>query len=182
MNERERLSSLYENLSNEELVQIGSQFESLTSEAQLLLREEFNRRSLAAPVLEERPDSFEFQELVTVRRFFDLSDAAPAKSVLDSAGIPCLLKDENTVRIQWGWANLLGGIRLQVHLEDLKDAENLLSQPIPETIEFGEGKSYQQPRCPHCQSPDIGPRLMIVTGKWICNKCGQEWEDGLTSD
>lgn len=178
MNERERLASFYSGLSDEELIKIGSQFESLTDEAQVLLRQEFDRRSLDAPELEEPPDSFEFQKLVTVRQFRDLPDAVAAKSVLDSAGISSLLKDENTIRIDWMWSNLLGGIRLQVRPEDLEDAESLLSQPVSETIELEEGESYQQPRCPHCQSLDINlaPLLMIPQSKWICHKCGQEWE------
>lgn len=178
MNERERLARFYSGLSDEELIKIGSQFESLTDDAKLLLRGEFDRRSLDAPELEEPPKSFGLQELITVRRFRDLPDAAAAKSVLDSAGIPSLLRDENTVRIDWMWSNLLGGIRLQVRPEDLDDAENLLSQPVPATIELGDGESYQQPRCQHCQSLDIGfaAPIMMRQHYWICNTCGHEWE------
>lgn len=183
MNERERLASFYTSLSDEELIKIGSQFDSLTDEAQVSIREEFERRSLDAPELEEPPDSFELQKLTTVRKFRDLPEAMAAKSVLDSAEIPSVLRDENTVRIQWMWSNVLGGIRLQVRQEDLEDAEHLLSQPVPETIDLEEGESYRQPRCPHCQSLDISSAsLMVPRGKWLCYNCGQEWEDGLTSD
>ena len=52
--------------------------------------------------------------------------------VLESAGIPCYLRDENTVRTQWLWSNLMGGIRLQVREEDRAAAEALLHQLIPE--------------------------------------------------
>jgi len=178
MNKRERLASFYAGLSDEELIKIGSQFDLLTDEAKILIREEFDRRSLDAPELEEPPDSFVLQELITVRRFRDLPDAAAAKSVLDSAGIPSFLRDENTVRIDWMWSNLLGGIRLQVRPEDLDDAENLLSLRVPGTIELGEGESYQQPHCPHCQSLDIGfaAPIMMRQHYWMCNTCGHEWE------
>ena len=178
MNERERLTGFYASLADEELIKIGSQYESLTDDAKLLLREEFERRSLDAPELEAPPDSFEFQALVTVRQFRDLPDAAAAKSVLDSAGIQSLLRDENTIRIDWMWSNLLGGIRLQVRQEDFLDAQNVLSQPVPETIELGEGESYQQPRCQHCQSLDIGfaAPIMMRQHYWICHTCGHEWE------
>ncbi|MGC1299606.1 MAG: DUF2007 domain-containing protein, partial [Alloacidobacterium sp.] len=104
MNERDRLANFYSGLTDEELIKIGSQFDLLTDEAQILLREEFDRRSLEAPEFEEPPDSLELQELVTIRTFRDPSDAIMAKSVLDSADIPCFLKDENTVRIQWVWS------------------------------------------------------------------------------
>jgi hypothetical protein len=89
MNERERLANLYAGLTDEELIQIGSQFDLLTDEAQVLLREEFDRRSLEAPELEEPANSFELQELVTIRTFRDPADALMAKSVLDSADLPC---------------------------------------------------------------------------------------------
>jgi len=178
MSERERLTNFYAALTDEELIKIGSQFESLTEQAQTVLHEEFDRRGLPAPELETPPDTFEFQELATVRRFRDLPAAMAAKSVLDSTGIPSLLKDENTVRMDWMWSNLLGGIRLQVRPEDLADAESLLSQPVPEIIELGDGKSYHQPRCPHCQSHNISfdAPPMIPLSNWICHTCGRTWE------
>jgi hypothetical protein len=169
MNERERLASFYAELTDEELIQVGSQYESLTEDAKLLLREEFDKRSLDAPELEEPPESFQLQELATIRKFRDLAEAMAAKSVLESAGIASLLRDENTVRMHWMWSNLLGGIRLQVRPEDVEDANRLLSQPVLETIELGEGEKYQQPRCPHCQSLDISlaPLLVMPRGQMV---------------
>jgi hypothetical protein len=204
MNEREGLASFYASISDEELIKIGSQFESLTAEAQIMLREEFERRSLDAPELEELPDSIELQELVTIRTFRDPSDAMMAKSVLDSAEVPCFLKDENTVRIQWVWSNLLGGIRLQVRPADVEIAEQLLSQEISPTIELEDGKVYEQPRCPYCTSLDIrfearheNVRLAPVLGlasilvgvpiafpknRWTCRTCRGEWSDSASKD
>jgi hypothetical protein len=40
MNERDRLANFYAGLADEELIQVGSQYESLTEDAKLLLREE----------------------------------------------------------------------------------------------------------------------------------------------
>lgn len=193
MSERERLAVLYASLTDEELIRIGSQFETLTNEAQIVLREEFARRSLDAPELEEPPDTFELQELVTIRTFRDLSDAMMAKSVLDSAGIPCSLKDENMIRMQWIWSNLIGGIRLQVRKGDVEAAEELLSQEILPTIELENGDVYQQPRCPYCNSLDIsfeslnqkvGMASILVAvpipfpkNLWKCHACGRDWKD-----
>jgi hypothetical protein len=193
MNERERLTNFYAGLTDEELIQIGSQFDLLTDEAQVLLREVFDRRSLDAPELEEPPDSFELQELVTIRTFRDPSDAMMAKSVLDSADIPCFLKDENTVRIQWAWSNLIGGIRLQVRPQDGKIAEQLLFQEVLPTIELEDGDVYEQPRCPYCTSLDISfealnekvglASILIAVpipfpkNRWTCHTCKREWND-----
>jgi len=202
MNERERLASFYAGLTDEELIQVGSQYESLTEDAKLLLREEFDKRSLEAPILEELPDSFEFQEFVTIQTFRDPSVAMMAKSVLESADIPCFLKDENTVRIQWVWSNLIGGIRLQVNPADVEAAEQLLSQEVFPTIELEDGKVYEQPRCIYCTSLDIsfearnekaglapflglgsiivGVPIAFLKNRWTCHTCGREWDDSVS--
>jgi hypothetical protein len=198
MNEHEQLISFYASLTDEELIKIGSQFESLTSDAQVALREEFDRRSLDAPELEEPPDAFDFQELVTIRAFRDPSDAMMAKSVLDSAGIPCLMKDENTVRMQWMWSNLIGGIRLQVRPEDAETAERLLSQEVLPAIELEDGDVFEQHRCPYCTSLDItfeainqkvgfasilvAIPMPIPKNRWKCHACGREWNDSSSHE
>lgn len=52
--------------------------------------------------LETEPAQF-----VLLRQFRDLPDALVVKSILDSAGIECLLGDENIVRLDWFWSNLV---------------------------------------------------------------------------
>ncbi len=41
-----------------------------------------------------------------------------AKGKLDSEGLESFLADDNTVRMDWLWSNLLGGIKLLVDPED----------------------------------------------------------------
>ena len=176
----------------------------MTEDAKLLLREEFDKRSLEAPILEGLPDSFEFQEFVTIRTFRDPSVAMMAKSVLESADIPCFLKDENTVRIQWVWSNLIGGIRLRVRPADVETAEQLLSQEVLPTIELENGKVYEQPRCVYCTSLDIsfearnekvglapflglasilvGVPIAFPKNRWTCHTCRKEWNDSAPKD
>jgi hypothetical protein len=132
--ESERLRVYYAGLPEEELLRIGSQYDSLTEIAQAAVRAEFGHRGLAAP---EAAGSLEFQKLVTIRKYRDLTEAMVAQSVLDSAGIPAVLSDENIVRIHWAWSNAIGGIRLQIKPEDVEAAEEILSQPFPEVIETG---------------------------------------------
>ena len=50
-----------------------------------------------------------------------------ARSVLESAGIPCFLRDENTVRNDWLLSNLMGGMRLMVNANDREAAEAILA-------------------------------------------------------
>ncbi len=79
-------------------------------------------------------DMVAYRDLVTVRRYRDLSEAIIARAVVESAGIFCFLKDENYIRLDWQMSNLIGGIRLQVAPEDVQSAEEILSQPVPDNI------------------------------------------------
>ena len=64
---------------------------------------------------------------VTVERFRDLSAAIVARSALEATEIPCFLRDENTVRMDWQISNFIGGMRLQVREQDLKPASAVLA-------------------------------------------------------
>jgi hypothetical protein len=58
-----------------------------------------------------------------------------AKSMLDSAGIESFLGDENLVRLDWFYSNLVGGIKLMVREEDADTARKLLEEKIPEKFD-----------------------------------------------
>jgi hypothetical protein len=95
------------------------------------------------------------QQFLVLRRFRDLPEALVFGSLLDSASIECFLVDENTIRMDWFWSNLLGGIKLYVRKADLETASSLLEQGVRETFEVEGVGEYQQPRCPNCRSLDV---------------------------
>lgn len=182
-------------MSDEELQRLATEYAQLTDEAQALVRAEFARRSMEPPIAEE-PVEYEAQGVTTVRQYRDLGEAYMARSVLESAGIPCFLRDENTIRMDWLWSNLMGGIRLQVAEQDAAAAEALLAQPPPASIAVEGQPDYVQPRCPRCGSLDTGlesldakvaAASMLVVGvpfpspvsreRWHCYACGCDWED-----
>jgi hypothetical protein len=70
-------------------------------------------------------DNHEAPELVTIRKFGNLSEALLAKGRLDSAGIDCFLADEN---MAWLDSPVVRGMRLQVNLDDAEAAIVLLDQ------------------------------------------------------
>jgi hypothetical protein len=57
-----------------------------------------------------------------------LTEAFVAKSILDSAEIDSFLADENIVRLDWLYSNLVGGAKLMVRPEDLDEAIKLLAE------------------------------------------------------
>ena len=79
----------------------------------------------------EIPSSFEayrFEakpELVVIRTFQSGVDADFAKSALESAGIPAMVRGNDTVRRHY-YAVPLGGIELLVRAEDAEDADKIL--------------------------------------------------------
>jgi Putative prokaryotic signal transducing protein len=128
----DELAKTYQSASDNELLDLALTYDSLTEVAQNALRAEFARRGLEPPVIPDPAPEAELLSVVTVQQYRDLTEAQLAMGVLESAGIPCYLRDENTVRMDWFYSNLLGGIRLQVREEDRAAAEALLHQPIPE--------------------------------------------------
>lgn len=181
---------------DDEMQSLGERYASLTDEAQALVRAEFKRRSLEVPEAEEEPSADALAKVTTIRQYRDQAEAIMARSVLESAGIGCYLRDENTIRIDWLWSNFMGGIRLQVAEEDVEAAEAVLSQPVPESIAVEGGPVYEQPRCPKCGSLDasfnnfdakVGAASMLVLGfplpnpvskdYWHCHNCGTNWLD-----
>ena len=132
--------------------------------------------------------------LVTVASFRDLSEALIAKGQLDAAGIACFLADDNIVRMDWFWSNLMGGVKLNVPVSQADTAVALLSGEG----EFAPGE-FNAPICPKCGSaqvgiidPDKGFRLAALWAiglptprvspvQWRCGDCGAAWVEDETA-
>jgi hypothetical protein len=187
------LAADYARMGEIELLELAQSYELLTDTAQAALREEFARRKLEPPILQER-EQVQHRALVTIRRYRDLSEAIVARSMLESAGIYVFLSDENLVRLDWQVSNFVGGIRLQVEGSDEQAALDILSQSIPTYIPFDGDDEFVQPRCPRCASTDItfegasrGAALASLSvlaiplplGRetWLCHACEARWED-----
>ena len=130
------------------------------------------------------------RELVTIQSFRELAEAMLAKGMLNSAGIECLLVDDNTGRMLGIISNVIGGIRMKVNRVDAEAAMTLLEEPIPRGV-ADEGND-EPPRCPKCYSVDITFRELdkpMSTGAWLsvplsvhekvckCKSCGYQWDD-----
>ena len=193
-------ADLYRPMSEPELHHLAADWHSLVPEACAALAAEFASRGLELieppPPNDEAP---EYRELITIRRYRDLSEAIVARAVIESAGIFCFLKDENLVRLDWQVSNFIGGIRLQVDTTDVEAAQSILSQPIPNSISIPGQPGFEQPRCPRCNSSDItwerqGRKAALASlyllslplprgsESWTCNKCGLHWVDEDDAD
>ena len=126
--ERARLAALYADMSDLELQTIAADPKTLTEWAQAALEEEMQKRGLQLP---PRTETREPDRPVILRHYRDMPEAFIAKSVLENAGIECLLQDDNLVRMDWFWSNALGGIKLVVREKDVEEAEKILNDTSP---------------------------------------------------
>jgi predicted RNA-binding Zn-ribbon protein involved in translation (DUF1610 family) len=190
----EDLAAQYAQMSEMELMELARSYDGLLEIAQVALRAEFARLGLEPPLVEE-PGEWEFRRLVTVRRYRDLAEAYVGRSLLESAGIPAWIADENLVRMDWFYSNLVGGMRLQVDESEESAAREILEQGSPGTISYGEAETYVQPTCPKCGSAEItlgsgterGRSLVALyvlgipvpprEAAWHCEACGAQWVD-----
>jgi len=190
----EDLAAQYAQMSETELMELARSYDGLLEVAQAALRAEFARRGLEPPLVEE-PEEWEFRRLVTVQRYRDLAEAYAGRSLLESSGIPAWIADENLVRMDWFYSNLVGGMRLQVDERDVAAAREILEERVPGTITYGQEDAYVQPTCPKCGSAEItlgsgterGRSLVALyilsipvpprEAAWHCEACGAQWAD-----
>jgi hypothetical protein len=133
-------------------------------------------------------------KMITIRTFINPIEANIIKGRLESAGIPVLLLDENTVNTYWLYANAIGGMRLQVKEEDVESALNILKEDRATMFLINDKvDSDQTEYCPTCYSSNIGLEkfsreafgfswllmgfpLLIPDKKYHCFNCGNEWK------
>jgi hypothetical protein len=174
---------------------------TLTALAQRIVEQEVMRRGLPlepatpldTPEAESSPETW-----VTAERFRDLSAAIVARAALEASEIPCFLRDENAVRLDWQISNFIGGMRLQVREQDMEAAlETLRGTAIEEPAIGDTAEETDEDRCPHCGSTDIsrGPHygwfsvamvfllnIPMPQGRrrWTCANCGTQWDDQVS--
>jgi hypothetical protein len=199
LKEYQRLVARYAAMEDGELEKVALDFPALTEVAKSVLHSEMSRRDLASPAeiaanhANEIAES-EARKPVMIRRYRDLPEASIAKSVLQSAGIDCFLADDNMVRLDWFYSNLVGGIKLLVPEKDAKAALQLLDESTPEKFDVEGVGEYQQPHCPKCGSMDVSLDglnqpltfaamcmtslpIPVNTPGWKCHSCGHQWND-----
>ena len=143
-------------------------------------------------------------EPVVVGRYLAHTDAELARSVLDAAGIPAFLADEEMTRVVWLYAIALGGARLYVPEEFETEARTLLAGPEGSTAILSDEvvgvapESSPSESCPLCGRMDVQYtahdrrlRALSMLLLWVgipflawgkrlrCADCGATWKPGF---
>jgi len=119
------------------------------------------------------------KELITLRTYGSLPEALLVRAQFDSAGIACVLADDNVSRV---FSSVVpGGVKLQVAPEDEVAARNLLEEAIPpRLVDEESGLEYTQPQCPNCESLDVSTVEDVTPTPGFddlkCEACGHHWK------
>lgn len=132
---------------------------------------------------------------------WNTQDIYMAKNYLEANGIECVLQDELTTQTSY-YANAIGGAKLLVREEEVREAARLLVEggyideedcdPGEEVVNVEETARTDKNRCPFCGSVDIGREkcedaaeaiLGVVLRRWLplfqrpyrCYDCGKAW-------
>ena len=124
----------YRDMSDGELLTLAAKPWEINDVAWDALEEELDRRRLDIPEPEPAPSISiaERRNLVLLRSFRDMPEALLAKGKLESAGLDVCLADDNMVRLDWFYSNLVGGVKLMVDAEQFAEASRLLNEPVSE--------------------------------------------------
>lgn len=126
-------------------------------------------------------------------------EAELARLHLASAGIPSVLKDAETIRMDWLYSNAIGGVKLLVHRSNLEQAREVLEADYSDAldeVDFDDlesphhrDPSAEDPDCPRCGSERVEPHtlgkatvfmtiallgipLFFIRRGWKCGSCG----------
>jgi hypothetical protein len=186
-----RLTALYAQMSELELVDLARSYDGLTETARQVLRDQMLKRQLGDPAAPPAP----------VR----LAPRPPAaEEVADGSEQDCeftwktLLCECEQFEQAWQMRELLrrSGVetwldgprsaypRILVAADQLDQARQLLSQPIPqEIVELSRQQipEFEAPVCPACGASDPildeNPDPNSEANLWFCESCGHQWDD-----
>jgi len=205
--EWERLTRLYGEKSDEELLDLAEDFGNLTDVAQQVLRDEMRKRML--PEASGGASERRAEQRAIFGRWNTETEAGPATSEAERESgdedgaveytwktVLCECEDSDQAELlsmvlrQAGIENWIerpnaGGIgrflpRVLVAADELDKAREVASQPIPqEIVDLANtpDEEFVAPSCPRCGSANSLLMSLEPTNAWQCDDCGARWSD-----
>jgi hypothetical protein len=195
-----RVQEQYARMNDDELQGVADEAYELTEIAKQVLQAEISSRCLdiklrSAPLegaeAEECADDFDPSQLdlTVVHRVGDLAEARQVKNILNGAGIPSYLGQENVENVDEFKSTFEGGVDLRVREVDSQRAMRALAESMPP--DAADDTDYSA-HCPKCHSTEIVfqgldteavPSAFDSKFNWRCDACGHEWmDDGVEQE
>ena len=135
------------------------------------------------------------EKIITIAQYSQGVYAHIARGKLESAGIECIILDENLISINWLYSNAIGGVKLQVKSSDAERAKAILEEQEETKPEEIKKKDKNIICCPKCNSDEIyfekfAKKLVFIS--WLllgipipfikrkrkrkCYNCGYQWK------
>ncbi len=118
----------------------------------------------------------------TIFQTTDIGEMTVIKSILDAAGIKCMLLDEYYSHIVQPALIYTGGGRLAVADEQEAEARALIEdfiKTVKPELSLTETGLAHTPKCPACGSTEFAPAFWSVFfggDKYKCKNCGTKFE------
>jgi len=138
------------------------------------------------------------KDWVEIASFSQPVEAHLARTRLESEDIPCVVRDEYLVRVNWLLSNAIGGVKVMVPKWEAAHARDVL-RPQPHLVVVADDGVVSEGVdgdliCPNCRSYDVyfhrfsqriaglawlafGFIVPWVSRKWVCKQCGYEWKE-----
>jgi hypothetical protein len=203
--EWQRLTPLYREMCDEELLSLAAEMNDLTEMAQQVLRDELRRRGLSdGPPRQaaERSGRLRTSQSDSAQDFSTDEDSNDESDPLHEFTWKTLLCLCDTQEQAWQIQEVLrrSGIeswiegskskysmdqqnpRVLVAADELDLAREIAARPIPQDI-VDESRmgvpEFESPRCPRCGGEDPVLESVEPCNSWACESCGNEWTESV---
>jgi DNA-directed RNA polymerase subunit M/transcription elongation factor TFIIS len=195
------LRSNYSRMTEGELMAVIADLDELTPVAVEAVKAELAGRGLdlatvaksqaeEPELVSDEPPDIDADDLVTLVRLWDESEARRIKGILDAASIPSYLGPENVFDLAELIENFAAGVDLKVSVKVRDHAQATLREAGSEEEEIAEDLAEEDKKyavvCPKCRSeevvfegedsPEDNP-TSALRFNWNCADCGHEWKD-----
>ena len=200
-----RLTELYRQMSDGELLKLAHDTSELTEAAQQAIAFEMSQRRLQPepvepprPRLVDDPGSLyaEDRKLMNLQTVWCREDALRIQNILDPKGIPFCMGEEKADGVEGVTSNFAEGVNVYVMRIGYALARDVLGKFEPSYMPEPEKEESRQleesldltVRCPKCKSEEVifdgTPDAELVEDtspsefSWTCTACGNKWKDG----
>jgi hypothetical protein len=194
----QRLTDLYREMYDGELLELAADAGDLTETARQVLRDEMKRRGLderrsaseagsgefgAEPVDGDPPHEYTWKTPLCGCE--DYERAWQLSEMLRRAGIESWIEQQGAKYAGPYVGVGAGELQVLVAADQLEAARAVSAQPIPQEIidqSQVRDEEYEPPHCPRCRATDPTLESADPANCWLCESCGNQWTESAVEE